>query len=79
MKKTFALLTIGFSMNAFAYQVTGPVVDVTDKEIVVMKGKDKWTLAKSAATTSEGEITKGSKVTIEYSMTADKIVAKKAK
>jgi len=58
------------------YQVTGPVVSVTDDSIVVTKGKDNWTIAKDAAT--KGPTVKpGDKVTIHYRMTATDIELKK--
>ena len=38
------------------YQVTGPIVELTDAKIVVMKGKDKWELARNADTKVTGEI-----------------------
>lgn len=63
----------------FAYQVTGPVVDVTDTKIVVEKGKEKWEIARTPATTVKGDIKKGSKVTVEYTMSATKIEAKEEK
>ena len=59
------------------YQVTGPVVEVTADSIIVMKGKDKWEIAKGSAEIP-ADVKKGDKVTIEYSMTADKVIAKTA-
>jgi len=61
------------------YQVTGPVVAVDDKTIVVEKGKDKWEIARDAATKVIGELKVGDKVTIEYGMTAATITVKEAK
>ena len=70
-----------FAASAFAeepntYQVTGPIVELTDAKIVVLKGKDKWELARNADTKVTGELTKGAKVTIQYAMTAQTIEAK---
>jgi hypothetical protein len=59
-----------------AYQVTGPVAEVTDTKIVVEKGKEKWEMARDAGTKVSGEIKKGSKVTVEYRMTATSIEVK---
>ena len=76
---TAALTLTAFSLHAEApnkYQVTGPIVEVTDTKIVVMKGKDKWELARTADTKVTGELKVGAKVTIEYSMTAKTIEAK---
>jgi hypothetical protein len=71
-----------FSTVAFAgaaqYQVTGPVLEVTDKAIVVQKGKEKWEIARDKATAISGDIKVGSKVTVFYTMHADKIEAKEA-
>ena len=84
MNKLILVLTASLSLAAFSlraetpnsYQVTGPIVEVTDAKIVVMKGKDKWELARTADTKVTGELKVGAKVTIEYSMTAKTIEAK---
>ena len=76
---TAALTLTALSLHAEApsqYQVTGPIVEVTDAKIVVMKGKDKWEIARTADTKVTGELKVGAKVTIEYSMTAKTIEAK---
>jgi len=59
-----------------AYQVTGPVLEVTDTKIVVQKGKEKWELAKSPTTKNAAEVKVGDKVTVEYTMTASTIEVK---
>ena len=61
---------------AFAYQVTGPILEVTDTKIVVQKGKDKWEIARDASTKVTGDLKVGSKVTIEYKMTATTVEVK---
>ena len=61
-----------------AYQVTGPVLDVTDSKIVVQKGKEKWEMARDASTKMSGDVKKDDKVTVEYSMTATNITVKGA-
>ena len=58
------------------YQVTGPVLEVSDDSIVVQKGKDKWEIAKGADTKMMGDVKTGDKVTIMYRMTATSIEAK---
>ena len=73
---TFA--TAVFAEEPNTYQVTGPIVELTDAKIVVMKGKDKWELARNADTKVTGELKVGAKVTIQYSMTAQSIEAKDA-
>ena len=60
------------------YQVTGPVLEVTDSTITVQKGKEKWQLARDKETKSPAEVKVGDKVTIEYSMTAKAIESKGA-
>ena len=83
MKKVllFVCVMVVFALVAFAaapksYQVTGPVLEITDDLIVVQKGKDKWELAKNAETKVTGDLKVGAKVTIDYKMTAGKITVK---
>lgn len=64
---------------AMAYQVTGPVLDVTDTKIVVEKDKEKWEIARDKDTKVTGDLKKGGKVTIQYRMTATSIEVKDAK
>ncbi len=61
------------------YQVTGPVLDVTDEAVTVQKGKEKWEIARTPDTKVTGELKKGEKVTIEYRMTATSVEVKAAK
>ena len=57
------------------YQVTGPVLEVTDSMIAVQKGSERWEIARDAST--KGEAVKvGDRVTIKYSMTATQIQVK---
>ncbi|HXJ21841.1 MAG TPA: hypothetical protein VMT03_16570 [Polyangia bacterium] len=58
------------------YQVTGPVLEVTDSSVTVQKGKEKWQLARSKDTKVTGDLKVGAKVTIVYTMTATSIEAK---
>jgi hypothetical protein len=60
------------------YQVTGPVLDVSDDVIVVEKGKEKWELGRSKDTKVTGELKKGSRVTVKYKMTATDVEVKDA-
>lgn len=60
------------------YQVTGPVLEVKDNSIVVQKGKEKWEIARDKDTKVSGDLKVGSKVTVEYRMTATSISAKGA-
>jgi hypothetical protein len=58
------------------YQVTGPVLEVNDTMIAVQKGKDRWEIARDASTKVMGDLKVGSKVTIEYRMTATAVDVK---
>jgi len=80
MKRTIILTTalLLASPLAMAYQVTGPVEEVTATKIVVQKGKEKWEIARDANTKVQGEVKKGDKVTVEYKMTATSIEVKSA-
>ena len=74
----FAALMLVAPM-VMAYQVTGPVLEVTDSKIVVEKDKEKWEVARDKDTKVTGELKKGAKVTIQYRMTATSIEAKDTK
>ena len=60
------------------YQVTGPVLEVTADMIAVQKGNDRWEIARDAGTKVTGSLKVGSKVTIEYRMTATSVDVKAA-
>lgn len=62
------------------YQVTGPIVSMTDTTIVVQKGKENWELSKDAAVkpADGSELKVGDKVTIHYMMTAKTVEKKEA-
>ncbi len=62
-----------------SYQVTGPVLEVTNDKITVQKGKDKWEIARDAGTKVTGDPKVGSKVMIQYEMKAISIEAKEEK
>jgi hypothetical protein len=75
----FLLLAPTFAQAATkTYQVTGPVLEVSDSMIAVQKGKDRWEIARDASTKVTGVLKVGSKVTIEYRMTATTVEAKDA-
>ncbi len=85
--KTLSLLaaaSVALSSAVFAadaksdYQVTGPVLEVTDSVITVQKGKEKWEIARNSSTKTTGEVKKGDKVTVQYGMTATNIEVKAA-
>ncbi|HEY7316951.1 MAG TPA: hypothetical protein VIE89_05200 [Candidatus Binatia bacterium] len=60
------------------YQVTGPVLDVTDDVITVQKGSDKWEIGRNKETKINGDLKKGSRVTIQYKMNATSVDVKDA-
>jgi hypothetical protein len=85
MKRFISLLAVlllisvsVFAAGAKTYQVSGPVLDIKGDVITVQKGTEKWeiTLDKSAKVT--GDLKVGSKVTIEYRMTATSVEVKPA-
>jgi hypothetical protein len=69
-------LFVGNVLAGDTYQVTGPVLEVTDTSVTVQKGKEKWTLSRDKATKVTGELKVGAKVTIQYSMAAKEIEVK---
>lgn len=77
----FALFGSAFSALAATetYQVTGPVMELTDSKIVIQKDKEKWEVERTADTKVTGELKVGSKVTVFYTMTASKVEAKPEK
>lgn len=83
MKKAIilaALLSVApLAIAGKTYQVTGPIISVDDKTIIVEKGKEKFEIARDATTKVTGDLKVGEKVTIEYSMTAATITVKGAK
>lgn len=64
---------------AYAYQVTGPVLEVTDTKIIVEKDKEKWEIARDKETKGDKNIKKGDRVTVQYRMTATEIESKAGK
>ena len=72
-------LGTGYAEKAKTYQVTGPVLEMSADSITVQKGKDPWQIARDATTKMEGDVKVGTKVTIEYRMTATSVEAKEAK
>jgi hypothetical protein len=64
---------------AKTYQVTGPVLEVTNDMIVVQKGKERWEVGRDSGTKVNGDLKVGSNVTIQYRMTAVVVDVKAAK
>ena len=76
---SLALSTAAFGAGTKDYQVTGPILEVTDSMIAVQKGKDRWEIARDSSTKASGEMKVGDKVTVHYTMTATEIEMKPAK
>jgi hypothetical protein len=77
VRTLLAAAALAFAGSTWAYQVTGPVLEVTDSKIVVQKGKEKWEIARTPDTKVTGDLKVGSKVTIEYTMSAKTVEVKK--
>ena len=80
MLKRLALVLALAAAPAFAsspdsYQVTGVVKDVNADTITVMKGKERFEIARGGDTTA---VKAGDKVTIHYKMTQTSIEVKTA-
>ncbi len=60
------------------YQVTGPIIELTDTKIVVDKNGEMHEIARTADTVVTGELKVGAKVTVKYTMTATSIEVKGA-
>ena len=75
----FLLTSIAIAAGPKDYQVTGPVLDVTDEIIVVEKDKERWEIGRNKDTKIKGDLKKGSRVTVHYKMTATSVEAKDAK
>ena len=87
-KQLLCSVVAGFSLalaatvqaaSADTYQVTGPVIEITDTRIVVEKEKGKnerWELKRDAGTKGAADVKAGDKVTITYTMTATSVEAK---
>lgn len=85
MKRIALLLSLMLliSLMSFAaapktYQVTGPVLDIKGDVVTVQKGAEKWEIAVDKSTKTTGDLKVGSKVTIEYRMTATTVTVKPA-
>lgn len=74
----FLFVAVAMAAGPKTYQVTGPVLENKDGVITVQKGKDKWEIATTKDTKIKGDPKVGSKVTIEYTMTATTIDVKDA-
>ena len=68
----FSFTTAGLSFaGPKTYQVTGPVLALTDDTITVQNSAgEKWEIARDKGTKVTGDLKVGAKVTIQYTMTA---------
>ena len=76
-----ALAAIAFATSALAYQVTGEVADVSPTTITVKatggKNKgEKFEMTRGADTKVSGDLKKGAKVTVEYTISAKSVEVK---
>ena len=85
MKKMILSVALSFGLMgslltaataAKSYQVTGPILELTDTKIVVQKGDEKWEVMRTPDTKVEGALKVGAKVTIHYTMTAKSVEVK---
>jgi hypothetical protein len=68
-----------FAAGPKEYQVTGPVLDLTSDAITVEnRDKEKWEIARTKDTKVSGDLKKGARVTIKYTMTAASVEVKDA-
>jgi hypothetical protein len=74
--KIIILASLLISSQSFAgkgYQVTGPVLAISNQSITVQKLKEKWEIETSPTTKGLGGVKVGDKITVYYSMHADEI------
>jgi hypothetical protein len=65
--------------QAKTYQVTGPVLELSDTTIIVQKGDEKWQVARDKGTKVVGDLKVGAKVTIQYRCVATDVEVKAEK
>jgi hypothetical protein len=73
-----ALTNVAVAESVNTYQVTGPIVELSATKIVVQKNDEKWEIARDANTKVQGELKVGTKVTVQYRMTATKVEVRNA-
>jgi hypothetical protein len=76
---SLALSSAAFAAGGKTYQVTGPVLEVTDSMIAVQKGKDRWEINRDSNTKVTGDLKVGDKVTVTYTMSATEVEVKAGK
>ena len=73
---TLAVSSVLAAPAARSYQVTGPIIELTETKIVVQKGDEKWEINRMPDTRVDGTLKVGSKVTIHYTMSAKSVEVK---
>ena len=76
---SFSFVSAVAAANLNTYQVTGPVLEVRPDMVAVQKGKERWEIGRDSSTQVNGDLKVGTKVTIQYRMTAASIEVKPAK
>src|SRR5213592_799027 len=76
---SLALSSAVLAAGAKTYEVTGPVLEVTDTTIAVQKGKDRWEINRDSNTKVSGDLKVGEKVKITYTMSASNVEVKAGK
>ncbi len=64
-------LMLAAKADSKKYQVTGKVIELTDKTVVIQKDDEKWEIGKTDKLKVEGELKVGAKATVYYHMVAD--------
>ncbi len=71
-----ACAILGYAAGAKSYQVTGPITEMTEGTITVMKGKEAFQINLPKGTKGADGLKKGDKVTVYYAMTATEVESK---
>ena len=71
-----SFLCLQSAFAAKTYQVTGPILEITDKMIVIQKGNERWEIDRDEARKFTGVLKVGDVVTIHYRMSATRIEPK---
>jgi hypothetical protein len=72
----FLAIPVLAGLQPKTYQVTGPIIELTENTILVQKGEEKWQVARDAGTKVTGLLKVGTKVTIQYRCVATDIEVK---
>jgi hypothetical protein len=73
------VLSLSAAEAAKTYQVTGPIIELTDKVITVQKGDEKFEIARDPASKSDANLKVGDKVTVHYRMHVTRVETKSDK